>query len=538
MHKLSSFMAFSSEIEAAPRIVSLELLRLHDLSTEIFPGCGLEELAPHANKKASMLKRLIATQPNDDMDGRLTLPGPAMRRMEFIPGSMAAAKRGFSLYKIILPAPSLDTTRGSSSNAPINTLESISLDFASQLSVILKSGDEQLPEVKLEAFCDCPVSLCSGSGVHLVPFVNSIYTAPPSAAPSFTFKQQDSSSSHLLSSNKKLSDQGKWRDSPQSSIRSSGHSDSTARSALKPKGLSLLTHPTIREESGLAPSPDSLSQANRPSNRPPSPPPPSIRPLGPTYEDPIRAYVMGQVRELVSTSEVGSEQQLLARFIMEECIVTADFIKDATDAEALAFAYREFKKKVTDLSKQLEADGKENKVRSKATGSVVLVNGSARASVAGSVQGGGGGGGATTCLTVEASEVERVEVLPSAVSSPPPLPLLPPGVEPDPSEATHLPYSPFAEIQPDESSRVAREDDDASVAKSMRSTKSRKSNKSYKSFLRQPTLPFSLQHTASHPLEDAMDSPGGGGDEAKGDCSGPAVFNQSERDQITTLGLR
>jgi hypothetical protein len=437
MHSISSLITPGFELEESPRIISVELLRLKDQSTVIFPACGLEKIARTAHKKVSVFRMTKLDSDYDESD-ELRQSTPLQRRIELFPGRISAEKRGLSLYKIIIPAPAHDEAQGQNSYAMSNTLESISLDFVKEVSVVLKSGGDQLPEVKLEACCDCPVS--QSFGPLLIPFINPpVHQLPLFSPPSIADKQLTSSSTHLLSSNKKLSDQRTLTSS--SSVRSSETSmPSSSKSTKKPKGI--LTKHTIRETAGLAMSPDSQQKSDERSSvnrqlvvdvaaaRPP------VKSTVETKDkDPIQAYVKRQVEHLAATAETKEEREL-ACFIRDECIVTADFIQDTIEAEALAMAYQEHKKKILASSK-LGPDGSQN------DGEAAAAAAQEEAVKEMEVESGQQEGGPTT-ITIEATVTERIEVRPPSTFSPPAPPLFPPGAE----HALEARASPLCEIEP------------------------------------------------------------------------------------------
>jgi hypothetical protein len=490
MRSISSLITPGFELEESPRIISVELLRLKDQSTVIFPACGLEKTARTAHKKVGVFRMIKLDSEYDESD-ELRQSTPLQRRIELLPGHIAAEKRGLSLYKIIIPAPAHNEAQGQNSYAMSNTLESISLDFVREVSVVLKSGEDQLPEVKVEACCDCPVSLSFGP--LLVPFINPpVHQLPLSTPPSNN--QLTSSSTHLLSSNKKLSDQRTM--TPSSSMRSSEMSiPSSSKSTKKPKGIS--TAHIIRETAGLATSPDSHQKAeerssfNRQLAADAAAHPQAKSIMESKDKDPIQAYVKRQVEHLAATAETKEEREL-ACFIRDECIVTADFIQDTIEAEALAVAYQEFKKKNLASSK-LGPDGYQND--GKAEAAVAQEEAVKEMEVASGQQGGG-----PSTITIEATATERIEVRPLSTFSTPDPPPFPPRPE-RALETRATPLDPLREIEP------------------------------YKGF-----NPLSPQ--PSQPLEGQLMSPGaedGEGNRAKDSL---ITFSKDELDLITKMGLR
>ena len=252
--QLSSIISNGSQTDTAPRIMALELLRLSDQSTEIFPGSGLERLAHKARHRDGFYSRLKAAiiKKEDEPGLPPPIPGAARRRIELLPGSVVAEKNGLSLYKIIVPAPLCESSQHNTTT-PQGTrranLDLISLDFASQISIILKSVKEHQPEMKLEAFCDCLVS--EAHGLHLIPFFD---TSPTLLDSSFSQHHQ-SSSALLLGAKARQSDDQRQSNGSFSSSHSSVRSLSSLPSRTQREKPFVQTQSTIREDPSLASSP-------------------------------------------------------------------------------------------------------------------------------------------------------------------------------------------------------------------------------------------------------------------------------------------
>lgn len=207
---------------------------------------------------------------------------------------------------------------------------------------------------------------------------------------------------------------------------------------------------------------------------------------------------------------------------MSISLTPAPHKQDVTDAHVLASAYQEFKRKIQ--TDQIEKHGDNE--------GLIVDPSSQRAIDSGeAMEAKGTEGPEATVLTVE------------ALATPNKLLVLPPGITPTPlSSEAKLDGGPFfsdplASGGVDHRTSMGQtpfeQDEDA---------RSHVSRRSHKSHLRQQTShPISVEPNASQQLGDLESPRGGHGGEEEGRghaAMGQAVFTQSERNCITSLGLR